>query len=100
MSYRFSAEVWQHSGEAAWYFLTLPGDVADEIDFLTAETRRGFGSVRVEVRIGATTWRTSIFPDTGRRSFVLPVKKAVRAAEELDDGVTAQVVLDLVDEVG
>ena len=45
-------------------------------------------------------WDTSIFPDTGRRSFVLPVKKAVRAAEDLDDGVTAQVVLDLVDEVG
>lgn len=99
MDFHFHAEVWRHTGEAAWYFLTLPGEVADEIDFLTADARRGFGSVRVEVRIGDSTWRTSIFPDTSRESFVLPVKKAVRTAEGLDDGTDAEVHLELLDEL-
>ena len=49
----------------------------------------------VEVTVGSTTWRTSIFPDTKSASFVLPVKKAVRLAERLDDGssVAARLVL-------
>jgi hypothetical protein len=30
--YDFMAPLWRHAGEAAWYFVTLPHDVADEID--------------------------------------------------------------------
>lgn len=93
--YEFVAPLWRYTGEAAWYFLTLPLDVADEIDHVTAESRRGFGSVRVEVTVGETTWNTSIFPDSKTESFVLPVKKAVRLAEGLEDGspVAAHMVL-------
>jgi hypothetical protein len=82
----FTAELWRHTGQAAWYFVTLPHDVADDIDEITADNRPGFGSVRVEVTVGATTWSTSLFPDTKAASFVLPVKRAVRNAEGLDDG--------------
>ena len=89
-SFCFTADLWRYTGEAAWYFVTLPHDVADDVDELASETpdgsRRGFGSVRVEVTVGATTWRTSLFPDSASASFVLPVKKAVRLAEDLDDG--------------
>jgi len=97
MIYRFRAPVWLHTGEAAWHFLTLPTEVADEIDLLTEDDRRGFGSVRVEVTIGSVTWRTSIFPDAGSESFVLPVKKPVRTAEGIEDGDEVDVVLVLVD---
>lgn len=51
----------------------------------------------VEVTVGAATWRTSIFPDTRSESFLLPVKKAVRSAEGLDDGSCVSVLLALVD---
>lgn len=96
-TFEFSAELWRYTGKAAWYFVTLPHDVADDIDEITAETRRGFGSVRVEVAIGSSTWNTSIFPDTKSESFVLPVKKAVRVAEDLDDGAPVDVRLTLTD---
>lgn len=89
----FTATLWLHQGEAAWHFVTLPEDVADEIDDLTAGERRGFGSVRVEATIGATTWRTSIFPDTTTKSFVLPVKKAVRSSEDLAEGADVAITL-------
>ena len=53
-----------------------------------------FGSVRVEASVGATTWRTSVFPDKVR-GYVLPVKAAVRRAEGLDvgDDVTVSLVV-------
>jgi hypothetical protein len=97
MPFRFRAELWIHTGEAAWRFVTLPTEVADEIDDLTAGTRRGFGSVRVNATIGSTTWDTSIFPDSTSESFVLPVKKQVRTSEGLADGDTIDVTLHLAD---
>ncbi len=91
MTHQFSVELWRHEGSAAWYFVTLPFDVADEIE--ETSEHRGFGSVRVEVTVGATTWRTSVFPDTKRRSYVLPVKKAVREAEGLAEGDEVDITL-------
>lgn len=95
--FEFTVDLWRHTGEAAWFFVTLPVDVADEIDELAGDSRRGFGSLRVEVTVGATTWNTSIFPDTKAESFVLPVKKAVRNAENLHDGSAVCVRLIVVD---
>ena len=69
-SFEFTADLWRHRGEAAWHFVTLPHDVADDIDEITTTTRRGFGSVRVEVTVGSSTWNTSIFPDTKSESLM------------------------------
>ncbi len=91
--FSFTADVWRHDGAAAWFFVCLPEAIADDIDEQFGHRAAGFGSVRVEVTIGATSWLTSIFPDTKRGTYVLPVKKAVRVAEHLADGSTAQVVL-------
>ncbi len=98
LRYRFEAELWQSAVEGAtWVFVTLPAEQADDIADLVPR-RPGFGSVRVVVTIGATTWRTSLFPDTEAGSYLLPVKRAVRTAEGLAVGdVTAielAVVLD------
>ena len=84
-----TAALWRHRGDTGWHFVTLPHDVADEIaDRVEDPTgpTRGFGSVRVEVTCRSTTWRTSLFPDASSRSYVLPVKQAVRRAEGLSDG--------------
>ena len=98
VSYDFTAELWRHEGETAWYFVTLPHDVADDIEARQADgPRRGFGSVRVEVTLGRSTWRTSVFPDTKRQSYLLPVKAVVRRAEALDDGDRVAVRLRVVD---
>ena len=96
--YEFTSELWIHQGEGAWYFVTLPHDVSDDIEARTADTRRGFGSVRVRVTVGDTTWATSVFPDSKREAYILPVKKAVRKAEGIDDGDDVTVRLALVNE--
>ncbi|MGW7683671.1 DUF1905 domain-containing protein [Kribbella sp. NPDC054772] len=95
-TYRFSAPLWQYPGEGSWYFVTVPEEVSDDITDLTAGRRKGFGSVRVTVTVGATTWQTSVFPSkTG--TYVLPVKKQVRTAEELSEGAPVETRLELVD---
>jgi len=94
LSYDFEAELWLWSAKDAWHFITLPVEHADEIRFF-AKTRNGFGSLRVTVRIGTSTWKTSIFLYSKSGSFVLPVKKDIRKAEGLGVGDTARVHLDL-----
>ncbi len=92
----FDAELWEWESAPAssqWVFVTVPEDETEEIR-LRSGPPRGFGSVRVEVTVGATTWRTSVFPD--KRGYALPVKKAVRRAESLDVGDSARVTLELI----
>jgi hypothetical protein len=50
--YTFVADVWEHDGAAAWYFVSLPEDDADDIENRFGHRAAGFGSVRVEVTIG------------------------------------------------
>ena len=91
----FDAELWPWGGAASWVFVTVPAEISDDVRARTEGSRGGFGSVRVEVTVGGTTWRTSVFPDSRTGCYLLPVKKAVRTAEELDVGDTARVRLEL-----
>lgn len=94
----FDAELWIWEARRAdsWTFVSLPAEASEEIRELTAGPRRGFGSVRVRVVVGGSTWTTSIFPSEGGR-YVLPVKRAIRRAEALEAGDTATVTVEVVD---
>jgi hypothetical protein len=96
LSYRVKAKVWLYPGNAAWHFVTLPKGPAREIKGLFAGERRGWGAIPVEATIGATTWTTSIFPDSKSGSYLLPLKASVRKAEGVVAGRTVEVVLRLV----
>jgi hypothetical protein len=95
-AHTFTGELWEYEPDqpGTWHFITLPPGVADDV---TAEAgpREGFGSIRVEARIGGTTWHTSLFPDSARGSLVLPVKKQVRVAEGIESGSRCEVTLTL-----
>ena len=95
----FDAELWLWDARRAdtWTFVSLPADASEEIRERAAEPRRGFGSVRVRVTVGRSTWRTSIFPDSGGGGYVLPMKAAVRKAESLEVGDIATVTVELID---
>ncbi len=93
---RFTAELWRWEAQGAWFFVTVP---ARESAVIRERPRppRGFGSVRVKATIGSTTWSTSVFPDSTRGAYVLPVKKAVRRAEDLEEGDDAAVLLEVLE---
>jgi hypothetical protein len=94
----FESEVfrWDARDDSSWFFTAVPPELSEDIHELPRPPR-GFGSVRVRARVGATEWTTSIFPDSKSGSYVLPLKKAVRDAENLVDGGPVTVRLDVLD---
>jgi hypothetical protein len=93
----FDAELWTWDARRldSWIFVSLPADASEEIRELTGGPRRGFGAVRVRATIGLSTWTTSIFPDRGREAYVLPLKRAIRKAQALDEGDVATVTIEV-----
>ena len=94
LRFDFEAEIWLWSAKEAWHFVTLPQDQAEEIKFF-AKNRNGFGSIKVNVSLGYSQWKTSIFPDSKAGSFVLPIKKDIRKAEGIGVGDTITLSIDL-----
>jgi|SRR6478735_4642513 hypothetical protein len=96
LSYTFRTTLWRWSANASWVFLTVPPEASDEIDERCGGSAGGFGAVKVAVRIGATAWRTSVFPSTAHGGYVLPVKKLVRRAEGVDVDDEVSVLLEVI----
>jgi len=98
--FTFTARLWVWSARnetadpSAWCFVTLPPDVSEEVRLRAGEPR-GFGSVPVRVEAGTSRWQTSVFPDAASGCFVLPVKKAVRAAQGVEEGDELTVTLEV-----
>ena len=96
----FTAELWVYPGADgvknanAWHFVTLPGEIADQIKFVR-QKQPGFGTIRVKARIGGTQWQTSLFPDKASNGFLLPIKAAVRRNENLvvGDSLSVSIVV-------
>lgn len=97
VSYSFSGPLWEWTSRTSWYFVSVSEVVADDIEERFGSNAGGFGSIRVEATVGETTWRTSIFPSTTEKTYVLPVKKSVRSAEQLEPGTIAHVELVIID---
>jgi len=90
--------LWTSAGKEramAWHFLTIDGQTSAEIRFAALGRTGGFGSIPVEVRIGTTTWRTSIFPHRDSGGYILPIKAAVRKREGIGAGDEVAVSLTL-----
>jgi len=92
-TYSFTAEVWEWTSKTSWFFVSLPEEEADDIEERFGRRAGGFGSIRVEVTVGSSTWRTSLFPSNAEETYVLPLKRTVRIAEGLGAGSTAVVEL-------
>ena len=72
-------------GGGALVFHHRAGGTIGEIRAHAFGSPRGFGSVRVEARIGDVTWRTSVFP-LNSGGYLLPVKAEVRCKADIGAG--------------
>ena len=79
----------------SWFFITIDGPVADAIRAASPGRTAAWGSVYVSVTIGATTWRTSLFPSKQVGGYMLPVKATVRKTEGLAEGDVARVKIEI-----
>jgi hypothetical protein len=92
--------LWRWS-DGNWHFITIAEDEAVKIRAHSLLNRGGFGSVKVESTINASTrsgrtvtWRTSVFPQKSG-GYLLPVKAAVRREADVVEGDEVTVSLEL-----
>ncbi len=94
-SYLFKAKVWLYPGAAAWHFVTVSEKISATLKKRYGAHARGFGSLPVSVKIGVTSWTTSVFPDTQSGTYLLPIKMQVRRKEAIGDGDVVRVQLSV-----
>ncbi|HEY0167285.1 MAG TPA: DUF1905 domain-containing protein [Jatrophihabitans sp.] len=95
MNLEFSGELWFWRGPAPWHFITVAEPECRQLEAASPVLSYGWGMIPVAARIGATEWKTSLWPKDGL--YVVPVKAWVRKAEglELGDVLTVRLSLDL-----
>lgn len=93
--FKLKSKIWVYPGMAGWHFLTLPKTQAQKITKIFGVLKRGWGSLKVKVNIGKTTWETSIFPDSKTKSYLLPLKAEIRKRENLKAGQTVKFTLEI-----
>ena len=84
MDLRFSGELWFWRGPSPFHFVTVPDVESGTLKATSGLVSYGWGMIPVTAQIRETEWTTSLFPKDGR--YVVPVKDAVRRAEELEVG--------------
>jgi hypothetical protein len=80
----FVGEVVTWRGPAPYYFIRMPDAEARELKAISGLVTYGWGVIPATVQIGATEWRTSLFPTDG--GYLVPIKDVVRRAEALVEG--------------
>ena len=94
--FKFKAEIWIYPGvQGAWHFLSLPKKESTKIKKMFGEQSHGWGSLPVDVTIGQTTWKTSIFPNKKSASYILPLKSEVRKKEKIEVGSKTNCVVKI-----
>lgn len=82
---------WQ-GDRGTYHLVSFTGECAEALTTHAALHRlefgkgRGFGSIKVNARIGGTEWKTSVFPQAKQSEWILLVSKKVMKAEDLAHG--------------
>ena len=91
MQFEFAGEVTYWRGPAPYHFVPVPEDESRQIRAVAPIVSYGWGVIPVRVRIGDTTFDTSLFPKEGR--YLVPVKDVVRVGEGIAAGDVVTVEL-------
>lgn len=93
MNFDFDGTIWFWRGPSPYYFVTMPTEQGSDLKAISSFVTYGWGVIPVHVRIGKTEWKTSLFPKDG--SYLVPIKASVRKAENLEEGDTVTVQLEV-----
>jgi len=93
MDFEFNDKIWEWRGPAPWYFITVPASQSRDIKAVSEFVTYGWGVIPVQVQIGKTGWKTSLFPKDNL--YLVPIKASVRKAENLKEGDAVTVRLEV-----
>lgn len=92
--YKIKAKIFKWTGKGAWFFIRIEKETAEIIKDNFGMFAAGWGSLPVNVTLGNSTWKTSIFPDKG--TYLLPIKSQIRKAEQIHESDTLYIHLEIV----
>lgn len=81
--------------KVVWHMIFLPKGLSRDLKKFFAEMTGGFGSLPVQVSIGKTSWKTSIFPESKDGPFLLLLKAEVRKKENIKAGDMVSLSIDI-----
>lgn len=95
MDIEFEGTIWYWRGPAPFYFVTVPEEHSRDLKSISGLVTYGWGVIPVVVQVGATEWKTSLFPKDAL--YLVPIKAAVRKRENLSEGdeVTLRLKVDM-----
>ena len=93
IKYEFAAETWQYKAPGGWYFISVPENVSMEIRENLKWQEEGWGRLKITAEIGSSQWKTSIWFDTKRNTYLLPLKADIRKKENIESGNIIDVII-------
>ncbi|HET9056519.1 MAG TPA: DUF1905 domain-containing protein [Chitinophagaceae bacterium] len=93
IKYEFKANPWQYVGPSSWVFISLPIGMAKEIRDNLKNEEEGWGRLKATAKVGNTEWKTAIWFDTKRNTYLLPLKAEVRKKENIEINKNLKVTL-------
>ncbi|AJT42295.1 DUF1905 domain-containing protein [Psychromicrobium lacuslunae] len=93
MQFEFSGQVIHWRGPSPFHFVRLPDDQAEEIRSVSSAVTYGWGMIPVQATVGATSWKTSLFPKDG--GYLLPLRDFVRVNEDLEVGEAVDALIEI-----
>lgn len=93
IQYPFSATIWKYTGNAGWFFVSLPKSLSAEIRKTFSHEEEGWGRLKATAQIGKSEWQTAIWFDTKLDTYLLPVKAEVRKKEKIELNDKVDVVI-------
>lgn len=99
--FKIRGEIFKWQGEAAWYFIRVDEKISSGIKDKFGMFARGWGSLPVNVTLGKSSWKTSIFPDkqnlpAGKQTYLLPIKAKIRKDEKINDKDEVELEIEII----
>ena len=93
MKIKFQGAMIEWRGPSPFYFVPVPEVQSKKIKAIAAQLTYGWGVIPVLGKIGKTEFSTALIPKDGL--YYLPIKNALRFAEELEVGSEVSVSITL-----
>lgn len=90
----FEAPIIHWRGPSPFFFVAVPAEYSGTIREAARSASYGWGVVPVEAGIGASPFRTSLFPKG--ETYLLPLRVAVRKEADVGLGETVQVEMRVI----
>ncbi|WP_288956597.1 DUF1905 domain-containing protein [uncultured Polaribacter sp.] len=83
IKFTFTSKMWQDNEPFGWFFVSMTKEMSSEIRQYFKNQEEGWGRMKVVAIVKEIEWKTSIWFDTKRNIYLLPIKAEIRKKANL-----------------